>query len=217
MRLPNIPEPLPGRRCCSSRLPVNLVVSWLNSFSRRQVVPVNTVDLVAASAESINTSSGFFPHLGWRRPDQDWSSMPHRLVQSNRVAHGFNPRVYRMKVTFGSQVIAAGICGILSFTFLATSLGTEYWYIIDMNPTNMSDSEDLSSHSGLWSINEGALLAHTFIPPLPLLIQISALNQAFPSNVYPVLPFFQVASCMQTSLTPSQQITPSIQRLSCNC
>ncbi|XP_075949523.1 transmembrane protein 235 [Anarhichas minor] len=60
-----------------------------------------------------------------------------------------------MKVTFGSLVITAGICGILSFASLATSLGTKYWYIIEMNPMNTSDLEDLSSHSGLWSINEG--------------------------------------------------------------
>lgn len=60
-----------------------------------------------------------------------------------------------MRVTFGALVIAAGICGSLSFAFLATSLGTEYWYIIEMNPMNMSDFEDVSSHSGLWSINEG--------------------------------------------------------------
>ncbi|XP_035524179.1 transmembrane protein 235 [Morone saxatilis] len=60
-----------------------------------------------------------------------------------------------MKVTFGCLVVTAGICGILSFAFLATSLGTEYWYIIEMNPMNMSDFEDMSSHSGLWSINEG--------------------------------------------------------------
>ncbi|XP_039991463.1 transmembrane protein 235 [Xiphias gladius] len=60
-----------------------------------------------------------------------------------------------MMVTFGSVVITAGICGILSFAFLATSLGTEFWYIIEMNPMNMSDFEDMSSHSGLWSINEG--------------------------------------------------------------
>lgn len=62
-----------------------------------------------------------------------------------------------MKVSFGSVVISAGICGILSFAFLATSLGTEYWYIIEMNPMNMTDIEDMSSHSGLWSINEGKL------------------------------------------------------------
>lgn len=63
-----------------------------------------------------------------------------------------------MKVSFGAFVITAGICGILSFAFLATSLGTDYWYIIEMNPVNISDFENLSSHSGLWSINEGRLL-----------------------------------------------------------
>lgn len=131
--------------------------------------------------------------------------MPHAIVKSNRVARGFNPRVCRMKVTFGSQVIAAGICGILSFTFLATSLGTEYWYIIDMNPTNMSDSEDLSSHSGLWSINEGALFPHKFSRLL-----------LFPDS-QPILSSFQVVSCIRISLTPSQLITPSTQRLSCTC
>ncbi|KAL7371886.1 hypothetical protein ABVT39_006526 [Epinephelus coioides] len=60
-----------------------------------------------------------------------------------------------MKVTFGSVVVTAGICGLMSFAFLATALGTDYWYIIEMNPVNMSDTEDMSSHSGLWSINEG--------------------------------------------------------------
>ncbi|XP_061564653.1 transmembrane protein 235 [Cololabis saira] len=60
-----------------------------------------------------------------------------------------------MKETFGLLVVAAGICGILSFAFLATSLGTDYWYIIEMNSYNMTDFEDISSHSGLWSINEG--------------------------------------------------------------
>ncbi|XP_033840329.1 transmembrane protein 235 isoform X1 [Periophthalmus magnuspinnatus] len=60
-----------------------------------------------------------------------------------------------MKVPFGYLVIAAGVCGVLSFTFLATALGTDYWYIIEMNQVNTSDLEDMSSHSGLWSINEG--------------------------------------------------------------
>uniref|UniRef100_A0A8D0ACG5 Transmembrane protein 235 n=1 Tax=Sander lucioperca TaxID=283035 RepID=A0A8D0ACG5_SANLU len=67
-------------------------------------------------------------------------------------------------VTFGSLVITAGICGILSFAFLATSLGTEYWYIIEMNPMNTSDFENMSSHSGLWSINEGRCsIIHLFL------------------------------------------------------
>lgn len=60
----------------------------------------------------------------------------------------------RMKVPLGLVVTAAGICGTLSFVFLATSLGTDYWYIIEVNPAmNMSD---LNSHSGLWSVHEGA-------------------------------------------------------------
>ncbi|MEQ2230872.1 hypothetical protein ILYODFUR_033715, partial [Ilyodon furcidens] len=60
-----------------------------------------------------------------------------------------------MKVPFGALVITAGVCGILSFAFLATSLGTDHWYIIEMNPMNATDFEDVSSHSGLWRINEG--------------------------------------------------------------
>uniref|UniRef100_A0A3B3UXM9 Transmembrane protein 235 n=1 Tax=Poecilia latipinna TaxID=48699 RepID=A0A3B3UXM9_9TELE len=60
-----------------------------------------------------------------------------------------------MKVTFGALVITAGVCGVLSFAFLATSLGTDYWYIIEMNPMNTTEFEDMSSHSGLWRINEG--------------------------------------------------------------
>ncbi|XP_071318083.1 transmembrane protein 235 [Trachinotus anak] len=71
-----------------------------------------------------------------------------------------NLRLCRMKVTFGSLVIVAGICGILSFAFLATSLGTDYWYIIKMNPVNTSDFEDMSSRSGLWTIHEGGKM-HT--------------------------------------------------------
>ncbi|XP_026172171.1 transmembrane protein 235 [Mastacembelus armatus] len=60
-----------------------------------------------------------------------------------------------MKVSFGSLVITAGVCGFLSFASLAISIGTEYWYIIEMNPRNMTDLEDMSLHSGLWRINEG--------------------------------------------------------------
>ncbi|XP_024140890.1 transmembrane protein 235 isoform X2 [Oryzias melastigma] len=60
-----------------------------------------------------------------------------------------------MKASFGALVVSAGICGLLSFAFLATSLGTDYWYIIETNPVNATDFEDLTSHSGLWRINEG--------------------------------------------------------------
>uniref|UniRef100_A0AAZ3Q432 Transmembrane protein 235 n=1 Tax=Oncorhynchus tshawytscha TaxID=74940 RepID=A0AAZ3Q432_ONCTS len=44
---------------------------------------------------------------------------------------------------------------LLSFSFLAVAIGSDYWYIIDVNKANQSDLEDLSSHSGLWRIREG--------------------------------------------------------------
>nr|XP_057906130.1 transmembrane protein 235-like [Doryrhamphus excisus] len=53
---------------------------------------------------------------------------------------------------YGLVVLSAGFTGLLSFSLLAVSIGTDYWYIIDVNKPN---SEDLSSYSGLWTINEG--------------------------------------------------------------
>lgn len=94
------------------------------------------------------------------------STPKHTRQQKTSVTHELKPPSFtrvshlnlsKMKVSFGAFVIAAGICGMLSFAFLATSLGTDYWYIIEMNPMNISDFENMSSHSGLWSINEGRL------------------------------------------------------------
>uniref|UniRef100_A0A3B5A9N3 Transmembrane protein 235-like n=1 Tax=Stegastes partitus TaxID=144197 RepID=A0A3B5A9N3_9TELE len=85
-----------------------------------------------------------------------------------------------MKVTFGSLVIAAGMCGLLSFAVLATSLATDYWYIIEMNPMNASDFEDISSHSGLWRIHEGTELCF-------LKVEILALSQGHFSLENPVV------------------------------
>lgn len=56
---------------------------------------------------------------------------------------------------YGSVVLTAGFSGLLSFCFLSVAIGTDYWYIIDVNKPNSSGSEDYSSHSGLWRINEG--------------------------------------------------------------
>ncbi|XP_045068676.1 transmembrane protein 235 isoform X3 [Coregonus clupeaformis] len=56
---------------------------------------------------------------------------------------------------YGMVVITAGFSGLLSFSFLAVAIGSDYWYIIDVNSANLSDLEDLSSHSGLWRIREG--------------------------------------------------------------
>lgn len=58
---------------------------------------------------------------------------------------------------YGLVVLSAGFTGLLSFSLLAVAIGTDYWYIIDVNKPNYTGSEELSSHSGLWRINEGRL------------------------------------------------------------
>uniref|UniRef100_A0A3P9C6D4 Transmembrane protein 235 n=1 Tax=Maylandia zebra TaxID=106582 RepID=A0A3P9C6D4_9CICH len=55
---------------------------------------------------------------------------------------------------YGPVVLSAGLTGLLSFCFLAVAIGTDYWYIIDVNKPNYTGSDDLSSHSGLWRIIE---------------------------------------------------------------
>ncbi|XP_047215611.1 LOW QUALITY PROTEIN: transmembrane protein 235-like [Girardinichthys multiradiatus] len=57
---------------------------------------------------------------------------------------------------YGPVVLSAGLTGLLSFTFLALAIGTDYWYIIDVNKSNHTGPKDLSSHSGLWRIIEGS-------------------------------------------------------------
>jgi len=56
---------------------------------------------------------------------------------------------------YGPVVLAAGFTGLLSFSLLAVAIGTDYWYIIDVNKPNYTGPDDLSSHSGLWRIIEG--------------------------------------------------------------
>lgn len=58
-------------------------------------------------------------------------------------------------MTYGLVVLTAGFTGLLSFSLLAVAIGTDYWYIIDVNKPNYTGSDDLSSRSGLWRINEG--------------------------------------------------------------
>ncbi|XP_068606407.1 transmembrane protein 235-like [Brachionichthys hirsutus] len=56
---------------------------------------------------------------------------------------------------YGLVVVTAGFTGLLSFSLLAVAIGTDYWYIIDVNRPNHTGPDDLSSHSGLWRIIEG--------------------------------------------------------------
>ncbi|XP_063077913.1 transmembrane protein 235-like [Engraulis encrasicolus] len=59
--------------------------------------------------------------------------------------------VAKMKITFGSVVVSAGLSGILSFCSLAIAIGSEYWYIIEDNRPNYGEG----SHSGLFRTHEG--------------------------------------------------------------
>ncbi|XP_061740967.1 transmembrane protein 235-like [Nerophis ophidion] len=54
-------------------------------------------------------------------------------------------------MSYSLVILSAGFTALLSFCLLAVSIGTDYWYIIDVKKPN---SQDLSSHSGLWTINE---------------------------------------------------------------
>lgn len=60
-----------------------------------------------------------------------------------------------MKIRFSAVVVSAGLAGILSFSFLALAIGSEYWYIIDDNRPNYTED----SHSGLWRTYEGKAAA----------------------------------------------------------
>ncbi|KAF6732558.1 Transmembrane protein 235 [Oryzias melastigma] len=65
---------------------------------------------------------------------------------------------------YGPVVLTAGLTGMLSFILLAVAIGTDYWYIIDVNKPNCTGPDDLSSHSGLWRINEGANKSSVITP-----------------------------------------------------
>lgn len=58
-----------------------------------------------------------------------------------------------MRVGFGSVVLGAGLSAILSFSFLALAVGTEYWYIIEDKRTNHTELQHV--HSGLWGVGNG--------------------------------------------------------------
>lgn len=64
---------------------------------------------------------------------------------------------------YGVVVLSAGFTGLLSFILLAFAIGTDYWYIIDVNKHNHTGPDELGSHSGLWRIVEGMPAAATIV------------------------------------------------------
>ncbi|XP_026056513.1 transmembrane protein 235-like [Carassius auratus] len=75
-------------------------------------------------------------------------------------------------MNFGTVVISAGLCGLLSFILLALSIGTEYWYIIDVDEGKNSSLEYSSSHSGLWRIYEDLHRVIVVLLPLSLVLLV---------------------------------------------
>ncbi|XP_035386880.1 transmembrane protein 235 isoform X2 [Electrophorus electricus] len=75
-------------------------------------------------------------------------------------------------MNFGTLVIAAGIFGLLSFTCLAVAIGSEYWYIIDVDEVFNSTWEFTSSHSGLWRIYEDLHRVIVIILPISLVLLV---------------------------------------------
>nr|XP_019950014.1 PREDICTED: transmembrane protein 235-like isoform X2 [Paralichthys olivaceus] len=73
---------------------------------------------------------------------------------------------------YGSVIVAAGCTAVLSFCLLAVAIGTDYWYIIDVNKPNHTGSDDLSSHSGLWRIYEGLHKVVVILLPLSLVLLV---------------------------------------------
>lgn len=75
-----------------------------------------------------------------------------RIKELDRISEGVT--CFRMR--YGVAILSAGFTGLLSFSLLAVAIGSDYWYIINVN--NHTGSDDLSSHSGLWRIIEGKAL-----------------------------------------------------------
>ncbi|XP_077184223.1 transmembrane protein 235 isoform X1 [Paroedura picta] len=75
----------------------------------------------------------------------------------------------RCAASSGALCLGAALSGILSFALLAVALGTDYWYLIRVEPAGRNGSaweaERLSSHSGLWRLCEGRNACIPLIDP----------------------------------------------------
>ncbi|KAI4900546.1 hypothetical protein NFI96_026733 [Prochilodus magdalenae] len=75
-------------------------------------------------------------------------------------------------MNFGTVVVAAGLSGLLSFAFLAVAIGSEYWYIIDVDQASNSTWQFRSSHSGLWRTYEDLHSAIVILLPVSLVLLV---------------------------------------------
>ncbi|XP_053903552.1 transmembrane protein 235 [Malaclemys terrapin pileata] len=91
--------------------------------------------------------------MGTRRSPQSGRSMP--------TAGG--PVSTARAVPAGALCLGAALSGILSFGLLAVAIGSDYWYLLRVEPAG--DPEPLSSHSGLWRVCEGRNVCIPLINP----------------------------------------------------
>lgn len=108
--------------------------------------------------------SSYFLSLTNKAFDSDgygWGDFTHRAFCRIDAFHGLRNFLESQKVSpptcsrmrYGLAILSAGFTGLLSFSLLVVAIGTDYWYIINVN--NHTGPDDLSSHSGLWRIVEG--------------------------------------------------------------
>ncbi|XP_066468958.1 transmembrane protein 235 [Tiliqua scincoides] len=69
----------------------------------------------------------------------------------------------------GALCFGSALSGILSFGLLTAAIGTDYWYLVSVQPAegdrSAFDAEQLSSHSGLWRLCEGQNACIPLIDP----------------------------------------------------
>eukprot|EP00062_Callorhinchus_milii_P004646 gi/632943242/ref/XP_007886845.1/ PREDICTED: transmembrane protein 235 [Callorhinchus milii] len=80
-----------------------------------------------------------------------------------------------LEMNVGAVCVIAGCAGLLSFVFLAVAIGTDYWYVIDVSKSKYNtekESDDLSSHSGLWRICQVMQKVCVILLPLSLVLLV---------------------------------------------
>uniref|UniRef100_A0A8C4Y5E5 Transmembrane protein 235 n=1 Tax=Gopherus evgoodei TaxID=1825980 RepID=A0A8C4Y5E5_9SAUR len=63
----------------------------------------------------------------------------------------------------GALCLDAVLSSILSFGLLAVAIGSDYWYLVQVEPAR--DPESPNSHSGLWQVCEGRNVGVPLIDP----------------------------------------------------
>lgn len=132
---------------CSSSLPL-IKPEQVNCWSNDSASAHNSVfwSLTNKTFDSDGCGWGDFTHRAF------WRICANHELGNLSESQKLSPATCS-RMRYGVAVLSAGFTGLLSFSLLAVAIGTDYWYIINVN--NHTGPDDLSSHSGLWRIVEG--------------------------------------------------------------